>query len=441
LGRFLEAAQGTFGDGRGTDSQVSMSSVERTLTSAPPVTPPKVGLVLPGGGARAAYQVGVLRALADLLPARATNPFPVVTGTSAGAVNATAIAVHADRFRVAVGNLERVWRNFQVGQVYRADTASMLRSSLHWLFAMLSGGWLLPPPRSLFDNTPLRELLKEQFDFSRIERAIADGHLDALAMSTAGYASTRSVSFFEGKDDHEAWERRRRAGKPTRLSVDHLMASVAVPFLFPPVLLGAEYYGDGAMREANPFSAAIHLGATRLLVVGTRNEISPSFPVPPVCPTFGQIFGYMLDSLFSDGMYSDLERLTQLNQIVDQVGPMSVNSINGTAHLRRVDMLVILPSRDLSEIARHHVTSLPRTLRVLLRTMGAMNTGGGQLMSYLLFQDTYTRELIALGYHDAMKRADDLMSFLAGYTVASTGATGILRRMDLRKEQRAEAQK
>ncbi len=414
---------------------------ERTPSSAPPVGPPKVGLVLPGGGARAAYQVGVLRALSDLLPARAINPFPVVSGTSAGAVNATAIAVHADRFRVAVGNLERVWRNFQVGQVFRADTGSMLRASLHWLFAMLSGGWLLPPPKSLFDNSPLRELLKEQFDFSRIGRSIAEGHLDAIAMSTAGYASTRSVSFFEAKPGCAPWKRTRRAGEPVSLSVEHLMASVAVPFLFPPVLLGDEYYGDGAMRESNPFSAAIHLGAQRLLVIGTRNETSPAMAVPPLCPTFGQIFGYMLDSLFTDGMYSDLERLTQLNQIVDKVGPITVSNPDSTVQLRRIDMMVILPSRDLSEIARHHVDSLPRTLRVLLRTLGAMNTGGGQLMSYLLFQDTYTRELIALGYHDAMKRADDLLSFLAGDTVVSTGATAILRRLDLRKEQRAEAQK
>jgi NTE family protein len=414
---------------------------ERTPTTAPPVGPPKVGLVLPGGGARAAYQVGVLRAVADLLPARAVNPFPVVSGTSAGAVNATAIAVHADRFRVAVGNLERVWRNFQVNQVFRADTASMMRASLHWLFAMLSGGWLLPPPKSLFDNSPLRDLLKEQFDFSRISHSIADGHLDAIAMSTAGYASTRSVSFFEAKPGSSPWRRTRRAGEPAALSVEHLMASVAVPFLFPPVLLGEEYYGDGAMRESNPFSAAIHLGAQRLLVIGTRNESSPTTAVPPLCPTFGQIFGYMLDSLFSDGMYSDLERLTQLNQIVDRVGPITVNNPDGAVNLRRIDMLVILPSRDLSEIARHHVASLPRSLRVLLRTLGAMNTGGGQLMSYLLFQDTYTRELIALGYQDAMKRSDDLMSFLAGYSVQTTGATGILRRLDSRKEQRAEAQK
>jgi NTE family protein len=386
--------------------------------------PTKVGLVLPGGGARAAYQVGVLRAIADLLPARASNPFPVVTGTSAGAVNATAIAVHAERFRVAIGNLERVWRNFQVGQVFRSDTPSMMRSGLHWLLAMMSGGWLLPPPKSLFDNSPLRELLALQFDFAHVRRSIEAGYLDALAMSAAGYISARSVSFFQAKPGMQPWTRMRRAGQQTDLTLDHLMASVAVPFLFPPVLMGEEYYGDGAMREANPFSAAIHLGAERLLVIGTRNESRPPAAAPPLCPTFGQIFGYMLDSLFSDGLYSDLERLTQLNDIVAKVGPISAEG----ARLRRIDMMVIVPSRDLSEIARHHVASLPRALRILLRTMGALNTGGGQLMSYLLFQDTYTRELIALGYQDAMRRSDDLLAFLGGLSIASSGATGTYRR-------------
>jgi NTE family protein len=395
----------------------------------------KIGLVLPGGGARAAYQVGALRAIADLLPARAVNPFPIVTGTSAGAVNATAIAVHADRFRVAVGNLERVWRNFHVEQVFRADTVSMMRSGLHWLFAMLSGGWLLPPPRSLFDNTPLRELLKAQFDFASVRRSIDAGHLDALAMSAAGYVSARSVSFYIAKPGCEPWSRMRRSGEPAELSLDHLMASVAVPFLFPPVLLGDEYYGDGAMREANPFSAAIHLGAQRLLVVGTRNEAKTPSATPPQCPTFGQIFGYMLDSLFSDGLYSDLERLTQLNQLVDTMGPIE----DGGLRLRRIDMLVLLPSRDLSEVARHHVSSLPRALRVLLRTMGALNTGGGQLMSYLMFQDSFTRELIALGYQDTMRRSEDVLSFIGGSAIASTGATGILRRVSSRQEKRAEA--
>lgn len=398
--------------------------------------PQRIGLVLPGGGARAAYQVGVLRAIADLLPARTANPFPVVTGTSAGAVNATAIAVHADRFRVAIGNLERVWRNFQVGHVFRADAASMMRSGLHWSLAMMSGGWLLPPPKSLLDNAPLRTLLAELFDFDDIRRAIAAGHLDALAFSAAGYISARSVSFFEAKTGCTPWMRMRRAGEPAVLSLDHLMASVAVPFLFPPVLMGDEYYGDGAMREANPFSAAIHLGAERLLVIGTRNE-SRSTPVtPPLCPTFGQIFGYLLDSIFTDGLYADLERLTQVNEIVDRLGPVYTEAVQ----LKRIDMLVMLPSRDLSAIARQHVKSLPRALRVLLRTMGAMNSGGGQLMSYLLFQDTYTRELIALGYEDAMSRRDDLLDFIGGRPVNSTGATGKMRLLPSREEKRAEAQ-
>lgn len=401
---------------------------------------PKVGLILPGGGARAAYQVGVLRALADLLPARAVNPFPVITGTSAGAVNATAIAVHADRFRVAVGNLERVWRNFQVGQVFRADTLSMLRSGLHWVLALLSGGWLLPPPRSLFDNAPLRELLGNQFDFEGIHRALAAGHLDALAISAAGYVSARSVSFYQCRVGCDPWQRMRRAGEPTSLSLNHLMASIAVPFLFPPVRLGEEFYGDGSMREANPFSSAIHLGAHRLLVIGTRNDTLVAPPVPPVYPSFGQIFGYMLDSLFTDGLYSDLERLTQLNQLVDRAGPLISPSggpgLGEGMQLKRIDMMVLLPSRDLSEIARYHVSSLPRTLRTLLRAMGAMNAGGGQLMSYLLFQHSYTRELIALGYMDAMNRSEELVAFLGGYPVSSTGTTGIMRRLAARRGSR-----
>jgi NTE family protein len=380
-----------------------------------------------------------LRAIADLLPARSVNPFPVVTGTSAGAVNATAIAVHADRFRVAIGNLERVWRNFQVGQVFRADSGTVIRSGMHWALAMMSGGWLLPPPRSLFDNSPLRELLRGQFDFAGIRRSIDAGHLDAIAMSAAGYTTGRSVSFYDSKPGCDPWSRIRRTGEPTDLSLDHVMASVAVPFLFPPVSLGDEYYGDGAMREANPFSAAIHLGAQRLLVVGTRNENRPQPPLPPICPTFGQIFGYMLDALFSDGLYADLERLTQINQIVDRVGALQGVGDN-SVHLRRIDIMVIMPSRDLSEIARHHTASLPRALRTLLRTMGALNAGGGQLMSYLMFQDSYTRELIALGYQDAMKRSDDLLSFLGGFTVDRTGATQIMRRFHSRQEQRAEAE-
>jgi NTE family protein len=386
----------------------------------------KMGLVLPGGGARAAYQVGVLRALADLLPARTANPFPIIAGTSAGAINATALAIYAERFRIAAVNLERVWRSFHVNQVFSADVGSMFRGGMHWFLAMVSGGWLLPPPRSLFDNRPLRELLHANFDFDNIGRAIQAGNLQALAIAAAGYSSARSVAFFEGVADISAWYRVRRGGEPTKITLDHLMASVAVPFLFPPVLMGEEFFGDGSMRQATPFSAAIRLGADRLLVIGTRNDTRVERRRSTRSPSFGQIFGYMLDALFSDGLYSDLERLNQINEVLRQVGPVR------TAHsvLKPVELMVFLPSRDLSEIARSHVLSLPRSLRVLLRSMGAMNPGGGELMSYLMFEGSYTRELIALGYRDAMDRSGELIGFLGGEFIRSTGATQAMRAME-----------
>jgi NTE family protein len=192
--------------------------------------------------------------------------------------------------------------------------------------------------------------------------------------------------------------------------------------------MGDEYFGDGSMRQATPFSAAIHLGADRLLVIGTRNDARIERRKVPRSPSFGHIFGYMLDALFSDGLYSDLERLNQVNDLLRHTGP--VRTANGV--LKPVDLLVILPSRDLSEIAREHANSLPRTLRVLLRTMGAMNTGGSALMSYLMFQGSFTRDLIALGYKDAMDRSGEIMAFLGGEHVQSTGATQTMRRLQSR---------
>jgi len=369
-----------------------------------------MGLVLPGGGARAGYQVGVLRAIADLLPARAPNPFPIIAGTSAGAINAAELAIHAERFRLATLNLERVWRNFQVEQVFRADTWSMFRGGANWFLAMISAGWLRPPPKSLFDNQPLRELLAANFDFHGITRSIDSGHLKALAIAAASYSSKRSITFFESLPDRAAWQRVHRGGVSCKITLDHLMASAAVPFLFPSVPLNDEFFGDGSMRQATPFSAAINLGAERLLVIGTRNEGRADRRVKPRNPSFGQIFGYMLDALFSDGLHSDLERLEQLNEVLRKTGPVNLEG----KVLREVDLLAILPSQDLSELARRHVDCLPRSLRTLMRTMGAMNPGGSELMSYLMFQGEYARDLIALGYSDAMSRSEEIIAFLEG---------------------------
>lgn len=407
------------------------------------------GLVLPGGGARAAYQVGVLKAIGELLPPASPTPFPVVSGTSAGAINAMELAIHAADFRAAVGNLENVWRNFRIEQVFKADSSSMVRSGIHWLFAMVSGGWLLPPPKSLLDNSPLRRLLEESFDFTGIRRSLDAGYLRSIAISASGYSSARSVSFFEARPEVGSWARVQRAGQPCRLTLDHLMASVAIPFLFPPVLMANEYFGDGSMRQATPFSAAIHLGAERLLVIGTRGSSARQAPALPAAPSFGQIFGYMLDALFTDGLHTDMERLTQINHIVDQVNERGAEArSHHGSELRRVGMLVILPSRDPSEIARTHIGSLPRTLRALLRTMGALNASGGQLMSYLMFEASYTSELIDLGFADAMAKADRIRAFLKGEEAVPTGSTTLLRQLSedsaadpgSRQEHRAEAE-
>ncbi len=365
----------------------------------------RCALVLTGGGARSAYQVGVLKALADLLPKRAHCPFAIVTGTSAGAVSAAVLAAHPLRFRAAVQNLERVWRGFHVGQVFKADTVTVLRSGFHWLLALISAGYLARPPRSLLDNSPLRRLLARRVDFARIAAAVQSGAIEALALSATGYTSARSVAFFDARPGIAPWERILHSGERTRLTLDHLMASLAVPFLFPPVNIAGQFFGDGAMRQLAPLSPAIHLGAERLLVIGVRaqgDRGALSSMEAAASPTAGQIFGFMLDTLFNDQIQADLERLERVNLMA---------APHAGAGEKRVEATIILPSADLRLIAARHAADLPRSLRTLMRTMGAYNASGTQLMSYLMFEASYTRELIELGYADGMARRADLMSF------------------------------
>lgn len=360
--------------------------------------PPDLGLVLTGGGARAAYQVGVLKGIAELLRRGSGCPFPVITGTSAGAVSAIALASDPAHFRQAVYAIERVWRDFRVHHVFKADTVSVLRSGLHWMLALVSGGWLAHPPHSLFDNTPLWDLLRNQLNFDGIPRGLYKKHLGAVGICATNYADADSMTFYACGSAIDPWQRAFRKGARVQLTLDHLMASLAIPFLFRPIFVHDQYYGDGAMRQTSPLSPAMHLGANRLLVIGVGDTSPLSLRKPKIEPSFGQMFGFMLDSLFMDQLHADLEHIKLYNQ---------------SPGVRRIEALVITPSQDLSEIARRHRHELPGSLRAVLRTLGAGNSAGTQLLSYLLFERGYTRELIALGRSDARARAAEIRKFLA----------------------------
>jgi NTE family protein len=277
---------------------------------------------------------------------------------------------------------------------------------------------LVGMPRSLLNNAPLRSLLQSNIRFPLIDRAISGGYLHALAVTAAGYGSARSTTFFQAAGSAEEWTRKRRNGIRREINIDHLMASIAVPMIFPPVSIEGQYFGDGAMRQATPLSPAIHLGADRILVIGIRDETGDPLPDPSrpqSFPSFADIAGYMLDTLFMDGLYSDLERITRINQLVDSV-PEPDRS-DALRQMRPIDTMVVLPSEDLREIARRHRQAMPRTLRALLRGISGKGRSANRLLSFLLFEQEYTQDLIALGYRDAMADRSELEQFVSGAEV------------------------
>jgi len=374
---------------------------------------PITGLILPGGGARNAYQAGVLKAIGDMLPEDASNPFPVICGSSAGALNAVLLASSATRFQEGVDRLYGIWANFHVGKVFKADAWAAIRSGLKWGLAFLPGRLATRQPVSILDNSPLRGLLESHIRFARIQQAIDSGDLLAVSVTASGYTTGKSVTFYQGATGLMPWKRTRRVGQPTELTLNHLMASSAIPVLFPAVKLRNEYFGDGSMRQTAPLSPALHLGANRLLVIGVRNASMDEPPEEGVSipyPSLGHITGYIFDTLFMDSLDADIERMRRINHTITETRNKRVE-FQDTA-LRQIDYLVISPSSDIRDIVERYVGNFPRSIRTLLKGIGALAREGRPLMSYLMFDAPYCKELLELGYRDGMAAREQVLRLL-----------------------------
>ncbi len=376
----------------------------------------QTAVVLSGGGARAAYQIGALRGVAKVLGRAPASPFKIVTGTSAGAINAATMAVHADCWRCGVARLLRLWRNIEVGDVYEADLADVSVHGMRWLASVLVGGRGPARAASMLDNAPLRNMLEHTLDLSQIERHVRAGLLHALAINATSYTTGHAVTFFDGAAAIEPWKRTRRRGQRERIGVDHLLASTAIPFIFPAALIGEDYYADGSMRQIAPMSPALHLGARRILVIavgqfsGGQTAASPR-PQPPAYPSFAQIAGHALSSIFLDNLGADFERMQRLNHAWNLVPDDVQRSHPEISH---IDALLLAPSRDLGRMALPYAERLPTGVRYLLRGLGGDEASGASLLSYLMFDRGYCRELLRLGFADALARREEIAAFLAG---------------------------
>lgn len=385
-----------------------------TQLNAPNNHRKKTGLILSGGGARAAYQVGVLTAISELTPNQTKIPFDIICGTSAGAFNACAMAARAHEFHVGVERLSRIWSNFSCDQVYRTDLASISYRAWSVVRTIIAGKRRGDTPISLLDNTPLRDLINSTLKLHRIQDAINAGDLHALAISASGYTTGQSVTFYQGAEGIQPWSRAHRIGIPSHITFEHLLASSAIPLVFPATKINREYFGDGAVRQQAPLSPALHLGAEKILVVGvsanTTAEKKSRAEQSIGYPSIAQIISHVMNSAFLDSFEGDIETLLKINDTVKSIPDPLIQHNN---MMRPIDLLVISPSQPIDEIAAKHVKSLPRTLRLFLHGTGATDASGASALSYLLFEAPFCRELITLGYHDTIGRHEEVRAFLA----------------------------
>lgn len=361
-------------------------------------------LLLTGGGARAAYQVGVLKAIASVLPRNQKSPFKVICGTSAGAINAVSMACYASCFHLGVKKTEWVWKNFKTEQVYNSSWSGVFGYLLQNYFSKYRKS-LIDRPTSLLNNAPLIELLSELIDYKRIDRNILSDHLQAIAVNASSYSDGDSISFFQSSLNDE-WQRAKRKGVKTILTTRHLLASAAIPLVFPSVKIGDGFFGDGSIHQLSPLSPAIHLGADKILIIGVEQPKEDKYyGNSEFHPDSATITGHLLDTIFTDSLNSDLERMARVNATL-------AHSKEEKTGLKKVDSMLINPSRNFNKIASKHYLNMPPAIRFLLRFAGVTKNSESALISYLMFEKPFTQELIQLGYEDGLEQIDSISEFL-----------------------------
>lgn len=368
----------------------------------------RLGLLMTGGGARAAYQVGVVRAIYEIL-GKKNNLFDVISGNSAGGINSVYLAANAENWDVSTHNLQQLWVNLRPEYVYDLRKRTVTDIGMKLVSGTILAG-LTPMAGTvnhLLDTTPLKKLVLKEVDFTHIGRNIRNKNLYGVSLSTTNYNSGSNVVFYEGDEEVKDWARSDRFSNRCELKIEHMMASAAIPVFFPPVQIGQSWYGDGCIRQTTPLSPCIHLGADKIIAIGVRHphdqETMKSMAMSPTSnPTIGQVVGIMMNAIFLDSLDSDVERLRRINELIAE----------GThRELKQVPVLLIRPSRDLGKMSSNITTELPPILRYLLKGIGVSDHEGLDLLSYLAFDESYTRPLISLGYEDAYKMKDEILRF------------------------------
>lgn len=374
----------------------------------------RIAVTLPGGGARSAYQAGVLRAIAEITSLQ-TNPFKIISGISAGAINGMWLAAEADHFQQATIDMWEGWKNLTVNDIYKTDPLTLFRTGTKLIGDLSLGGFGSNHINYLLNTMPLAHLLKHKINFRDTRKNIENGLIYGLSLTATDYQMSKAVSFFDGNMSIKPWTKTLSSGQREKLTIKHLLASCAIPIFFSPIAIAGRDYGDGGLGLKSPLSPAIHMGASRILVIGVQNPktvISEKRETKNRHVTLGDIAGSLLNSLFLNSLDADIARFERINRTVSMFSSQQLKK--EVDKLRKIPLLVIRPSRDLSDVGVKQFSEFPYTIRHLLKGLGITSQRGWDLLSYLAFDKTYSEALLNLGYEDAMRMKEEILNWMEG---------------------------